>query len=77
MGMPSDKNANKEYSILKHLSTEELEDLLCQDFDVFGEKEPDIDYILAIMEVIQERETMPDEEATAIVDAAWNDFREK
>ena len=75
--MPSDRNANIKYSILKHLSTEELEDLLCQDFDVFGDKEPDIDYIMAIMEVIQERETMPDEEATAIVDAAWNNFREK
>lgn len=74
--MPSDRNANKEYSILKHLSTEELEKLLCQDFDVSDDKEPDVDYIMAIMEVIQEREAMPTAEATAIVDAAWNDFRE-
>lgn len=74
--MPSDKKANQKYSILKHLSTEELENLLCQDFDVSDDKEPDVDYIMAIMEVIHEREAMPAAEATAIVDAAWNDFRE-
>lgn len=74
--MPSGRTAKKEYSILKHLSTEELEDLLCQDFDVSGGKEPDVDYIMAIMEVIQEREAAADQGAGAVADAAWNDFRQ-
>ena len=38
------------------LSTEELEKLLVQDFVATGGAEPDVDYIMAIMEVINERE---------------------
>lgn len=74
--MPNDRTPNKEYSILKYLSTEELEQLLCQDFDTSDAVEPDTNYIMAIMGVIRERETMTSPNTGNIVDAAWNDFCE-
>lgn len=62
-------------SILKHLSTEQLENLLSQDFDWSGEQEPDVDEIMAIMEVIKERDAEAGQ-AAVDVDAAWEDFRQ-
>lgn len=61
--------------ILKHLSTEQLENLLSQDFDWSGEQEPDVDYIMAVMEVIRERDAEAGE-AAVDVDAAWEDFQQ-
>lgn len=61
--------------ILKHLSTEQLENLLSQDFDWSGEQEPDVDYIMAVMEVIMERDAEAGE-AAVDVDAAWEDFQQ-
>lgn len=62
-------------SILKHLSTEQLENLLSQDFDWSGEQEPDVDYIMAVMEVIRERDAEAGKDSVD-VDAAWEDFQQ-
>lgn len=55
------------------LSTAELEDLLRADFSASGDEGPDLDAVLAVMEVIsnREEENIPD----ADVDAAWESFR--
>ena len=55
--------------------TEELEKLLAQDFAATGEEEPDVDYIMAIMGVINEREQAAGRQID--VDAAWKDFQEE
>ena len=57
----------------EQLSTEELEKLLVQDFAATGEAEPDVDYIMAIMEVIDEREKAAGRQVD--VDAAWKEFQ--
>lgn len=64
------------YPFLKDLDTEQLEQLLRQEFDSADAAEPDTDYIMAIMEVIREREMEPSGEARPDVDAAWRDFQE-
>lgn len=64
------------YPFLKDLDTEQLEQLLRQEFDSADAAEPDTDYIMAIMEVIREREMEPPGEARPDVDAAWRDFQE-
>jgi hypothetical protein len=55
------------------LSTEELENLLAQDFAATDGAEPDVDYIMAIMEVINEREKAVGRQSD--VDAAWKEFQ--
>lgn len=64
------------YPFLKDLDTEQLEQLLRQEFDSADAAEPDTDYIMAIMEVIREREMESSGEARPDVDAAWRDFQE-
>lgn len=58
---------------LDQLSTAELEDLLRADFSASGDEGPDLDAVLAIMEVInsREEENIPDGD----IDAAWAAFR--
>lgn len=68
-----DKGKKKLYPILEHMSTEDLEKLLAQDFVASGGSEPDVDYIMAIMEVIQKREAAS---KPVDLDAAWQDFRD-
>ncbi|WP_312281695.1 hypothetical protein [Oscillibacter sp.] len=72
--MPDDKSAL--YPPLEQLSTEELEKLLLQDFVASSGSEPDVDYIMAIMEVIQKREAETSAAECVDVDKAWNDFKE-
>ena len=67
----------RKYPILEQLTTEELEKLLAQDFAATGEEEPDVDYIMAIMGVIKEREMAAGHQNTVDVDAAWKDFQEE
>lgn len=55
------------------LSTEELENLLAQDFAATDGAEPDVDYIMAIMEVINEREKAVGRQSD--VGAAWKEFQ--
>lgn len=62
-------------SYLEHLSTEELEKLLCQDLALDDDLEQDSEYIMAIMEVISRRDTDKTTH-TVDVDAAWRDFQE-
>lgn len=71
-----DEGKGKSYPILEHMSVEELESLLAQDFTAFDDAEPDIDYIMAVMEVIKKKESENPQAEQIDVDAAWNDFRE-
>jgi len=68
-----ERENQRKYPIFDQLSTEELEKLLVQDFAATDE-EPDVDYIMAIMEVITERKKAAG--CQADVDAAWKDFQE-
>lgn len=74
--MPNGKK--KTYSVLEQLSTQELENLLVQDFSASNGAEPDIDFILEVMEVIQRRD---DSDAVGMedldVDKAWKEFRQE
>ena len=72
-----EREIQRKYPILETLSTEELEKLLAQDFAATGEEEPDVDYIMAIMGVIKEREMAAGHQTTVDVDAAWKDFQEE
>ena len=71
--MPSDRNTA--YPFLEQMRTEELEALLQQEFTAADGGEPDVDYIMAIMEVMKQRDANPPA-AEADVDAAWRDFKE-
>ena len=70
-----ERDSQRKYPIFEQLSTEELEKLLAQDFAATGEEEPDVDYIMAIMGVINEREKAAEHQID--VDAAWKDFQEE
>lgn len=70
-----ERDSQRKYPIFEQLSTEELEKLLAQDFAATGEEEPDVDYIMAIMGVIREREKAAGRQID--VDAAWKDFQEE
>lgn len=72
-----EREIQRKYPILETLSTEELEKLLAQDFAATGEEKPDVDYIMAIMGVIKEREKAAGHQTTVDVDAAWKDFQEE
>ena len=52
--MPSDRNTA--YPFLEQMRTEELEALLQQEFTAADGGEPDVDYIMAIMEVMKQRD---------------------
>ena len=52
--MPSDRNTA--YPFLEQMRTEELEALLQQEFTAADGGEPDVDYIIAIMEVMKQRD---------------------
>lgn len=69
------RDSQRKYPIFEQLSTEELEKLLAQDFAATGDEEPDVDYIMAIMGVIKEREKAAGHQVD--VDAAWKDFQEE
>ena len=71
--MPSDRNTA--YPFLEQMRTEEREALLQQEFTAADGGEPDVDYIMAIMEVMKQRDANPPA-AEADVDAAWRDFKE-
>ena len=71
--MPSDRNTA--YPFLEQMRTEELEALLQQEFTAADGVEPDVDYIMAIMEVMKQRDANPPA-AEVDVDAAWRDFKE-
>lgn len=55
--MPSDRNTA--YPFLEQMRTEELEALLQQEFTAADGGEPDVDYIMAIMEVMKQRDADP------------------
>ena len=69
-----ERENQRKYPIFEQLSTEELEKLLAQDFAATDEA-PDVDYIMAIMGVINEREKAAEHQSN--VDAAWKDFQEE
>ena len=71
--MPSDRNTA--YPFLEQMRTEELEALLQQEFTAADGGEPDVDYIMAMMEVMKQRDANPPA-AEVDVDAAWRDFKE-
>ena len=70
-----EREKQRKYPIFEQLSTEELENLLAQDFAATDGADPDVDYIMAIMEVINEREKAAGHQSD--VDAAWKDFQEE
>lgn len=69
--MQVDGHNKKSDPLLEQLSTEELERLLRTPDGT----EPDIDFILKVMEVIQSRESESDTPQPNL-DRAWNDFQE-
>lgn len=73
--MPVDEKTNSLRSVLENKSTEELKELLALDFSEQEDAEPNVEYIMTILEVIHEREgdTL---EKQAQVTAAWNEFQE-
>lgn len=70
-----ERENQRKYPIFEQLSTEELEKLLAQDFAATDGEEPDADYIMAIMGVINEREKAAGHQSD--VDAAWKEFQEE
>lgn len=64
---------NQQYAYLKDLPTEELEQLLREDFQQDSTNQKMVDYIL---EVITERENPTPEAREAAVQAAWEDFQQ-
>ena len=69
-----ERDEKRKYPIFEQLSTEELNNLLAQDFAAMDEEGPDVDYIMAIMEVINKREQAAEHQSD--VDAAWKEFQE-
>lgn len=70
-----ERENQREYPVFEQMSTEELEKLLAQDFAASDGEEPDVDYIMAIMGVINEREKAAG--CRSDVDAAWKEFQEE
>ena len=70
-----ERDEKRKYPIFEQLSTEELNNLLAQDFAAMDEEGPDVDYIMAIMEVINKREQAAEHQSD--VDAAWKEFQEE
>ena len=70
-----EREEKRKYPIFEQLSTEELNNLLAQDFAAMDEEGPDVDYIMAIMEVINKREQAAEHQSD--VDAAWKNFQEQ
>ena len=70
-----ERDEKRKYPIFEQLSTEELNNLLAQDFAAMDEEGPDVDYIMAIMEVINKREQAAEHQSD--VDAAWKEFQEQ
>ena len=70
-----EREEKRKYPIFEQLSTEELNNLLAQDFAAMDEEGPDVDYIMAIMEVINKREQAAEHQTD--VDAAWKEFQEQ
>lgn len=68
-----DENGNK-YGYLDHLSTEQLEEILCADFD--SQEDSDTDMILYITEVIERREKEHPTGRLCDVNEAWKEFQE-
>jgi hypothetical protein len=62
------------YPALESLSLEELEDILRHDF--YADEKLDMDYTLAILEVIEKRESEKSDYKAFDVKAGWNDFEE-
>ena len=73
--MPVDEKKDSLRSVLEKKSTEELEELLALDFSEQEDDEPDVEYMMTILEVIQEREGNT-EEKQAETDAAWREFQD-
>ena len=73
--MQSSQFPNKrDFSYLDKLSTEELEALICQDFQLEEETESDLDMILYITEVLENRRR--DKNKADDIDIAWKSFNE-
>ena len=70
-----ERDEKRKYPIFEQLSTEELNNLLAQDFAAMDEEGPDVDYIMAIMEVINKREQAAEHQSD--VDVAWKEFQEQ
>lgn len=64
----------RDFSQFDKLSTEELEELICQDFQLENAEESDMDLILHITEVLEERRKKSGK--TDDVDSAWKSFNE-
>jgi len=64
----------RDFSYLDKLSTEELEALICQDFQLEKETESDLDMILYITEVLEKRRG--DKSEVDDIDSAWKTFNE-
>lgn len=64
----------RDFSYLDKLSTEELEALVCQDFQLEKETESDLDMILYITEVLEKRRG--DKSEVGDIDSAWKSFNE-
>lgn len=64
----------RDFSQFDKLSTEELEELICQDFQLENAEESDMDLILHITEVLEERRK--ENGKTDDVDSAWKSFNE-
>lgn len=73
--MPSLKSKRRDFSTLDKLSTEELENILRQDF-LLPEEESDTEAILHILEVLEKREREHPTHNFPDPDTAWKEFNE-
>lgn len=73
--MPVDEKTNGLRSVLENKSTEELKELLALDFSEQESAEPNVEYIMTILEVIHEREEDTPEKQAQVA-AAWQEFQE-
>lgn len=68
-------SANRKYNLIRKLSTEQLEQLLAQDFDLYKESGTENnEYVLQILEVLEEREKSQSPNHLSDVDEAWKEF---
>ena len=67
-------NKQRKNVTFEQLNTEKLERLLVQDFVTSAENEANLDYIMAILRRIKEKEMSAEHQID--VNAAWKDFQE-
>jgi hypothetical protein len=74
MNVPGERTSRFKYAELENLKTEELEQILLEDFDSCKEQVTDISYIMMIIEIIRKRKHEKYDDAIFNAEDAWQDF---